>query len=151
MPNFFYALLITCFFGSAAGAAAQTVKEFQAADGLVRVSAAPAFTGQSGDSAGTDSAQAHPVDFTVDSLTDLTSLPDVDEWTDPLLEMYYMEYATGTELRFPAKLSQLREFLLDHAAEYTGGTPETRSVALVRDLSRESSVHMRTPGPAGSK
>jgi hypothetical protein len=151
MPNSVYALLLTCFLSSAASAVAQTVKEFQTADGLVRISAAPAFTGQPGDSAEADSVPAHRVDFTVDSLTDLTSLPNVDEWTDPLLEMYYMEYATGTELRFPAKLSQLRAFLLDHAAEYTGGTPETRSVALVRDLSRENSVHMRTPGPAGSK
>jgi hypothetical protein len=123
----------------------------------VRVSAAPAFAGEPGEPAGpgdaapTDSAQAPLRPFSLDSLADLTAPPPADEWSDPLLDVYFLDYGTGSELRFPAKLSQIREFLLAHADAYTGGTPESRSVAMIRDLSRDLGVHMRTPGSAGTK
>ena len=155
MPRPVCALLMTLFFGSAAvSAVAQTVKEFQSSDGQVRVSAAPAFASETAEPGGaprTDSAQARMRRFSLDSLADLTALPPADEWFDPLLDVYFLDYGTGRELRFPAKLSQIREFLLSHADAYAGGTPESRSIAMIRDLSRDLGVHMRAPGSAGTK
>jgi hypothetical protein len=152
MPNSAYAILITLLFGSAAATAhAQTVKEFQTSEGLVRISSVPTATVEESEPTGTDSTQAPAPVFSLDTLTEISSLPFVDERFDPLVEVYFLDHRSGTELRFPAKISQFRDFLAQHSDEYPGGTPDSRSVAVVRDLSRELSVHMRTPGTGGSK
>jgi hypothetical protein len=152
MPNCVYALLTILFIGSsAAKAAEQTIKEFQTSGGLVRISSAPAPIGDGQEPSGSDSVQTPVPVFSVDTLTEIAALPSVDERFDPLVEVYFLDHATGAELRFPAKISQFHDFLSLHASEYTGGTPDSRSVAVVRDLSRDLNVQMRTSGSGGSK
>lgn len=152
MPNTVYALMIILLAGIASARADEpTVKEFQTSEGLVRLTSVPASTGEDGGTAAPDSALAAAGAFSLDTLTEIAALPFLDERSDPLVEVYFKNHVTGVELRFPAKISQFRDFLALHAAQYAGGTPESRSVATVRDLSRELSVQMRTPGSGGSK
>ena len=101
----------------------------------------------------TDSAgYANPVpEFDLESVSDLTALPLAEDRSDPLLGIYFLDHATGEELRFPAKLSHLQDFLRAHANEFTGGTAEERSVAMVKALSTGMQVHMVAPETGASK
>jgi hypothetical protein len=148
MPISVLALLMTFLFGSAAvKAGAESVREFQTAEGLVRISAAPASPGETA----SDPLEIPAPVLRVDTLTDLTVLPALDGRSDPLFEVYFLDSRTGEELRFPAKLSQLLDFLRTRGGTPAGGTPDSRSVAMVREMTREFQVHMRAPGAEETK
>lgn len=149
MPSFMRALLIIIVLGiTSGGASTPAEKEFQTVDGLVKVAAAPASTVVRYDSAGIPL----PVPGSVlDTLSDLTSLSPAPDPDDPLLEIYFLDHASGEELRFPAKLSHLQDFLRSHGSEFTGGSPDARSVAMVRAFSKGLRVHMVEPGTGDSK
>jgi hypothetical protein len=147
MPRFVRALLYILLSGFAAEeSVAQSVKEFRTSDGIVRVAAAPVAPIEDGDSLG-----SAPIAFSLDTLSDLTALPAQDDLVDPLFELYFLDQATGEALRFPAKLSQLRNFLGQHPGEFAQATPDARTVAMVKSMSLELSVRMRTSESGGSK
>ena len=123
-------------------------KEFQTRTGLVQVTMAPAPESPESDTAG----NGNPVPaFDLESVGDLTAIPLAEDRNDPLLEIYFMDHATGEELRFPAKLSHLQDFLRVHAGEFTGGTADERSVSMVKAFSAGMQVRMVAPGTGESK
>ncbi|GEM_PF-3106313 len=140
--------LLAVFVFATGSVCAQSVKEFQTADGLVRVAPAPA---SDAGPAPTDSIGNPTPGFFLDSLTDLTVLPDLDGRIDPLFDLYFQDGTTGEEFRFPAKLSQLRDFLRQHRADYLEGNPASHSVTFVRDLSRGLRVRMMKADEGVSK
>jgi hypothetical protein len=144
------ALLTFAALGFSSGLAStpSSQREFQTREGLVRIAVAPASASAESDSAG----NANPVPaFDLESVGDLTALSLAEDRDDPLLEIYFLDHASGEELRFPAKLSHLRDFLKAHADQFTGGTPEERSVAMVKALSAGMQVHMVAPENGESK
>jgi hypothetical protein len=143
------ALLILVILGFSSGlASTPSQREFQTREGLVRIAMAPASASAEPDSVG--NANPAPA-FDLDSVSDLTALPLAEDRNDPLLDIYFQDHASGEELRFPAKLSHLQDFLRAHANEFTGGTAEERSVAMVKALSTGMRVHMVAPGNGDSK
>lgn len=126
-------------------------KEFQTREGLVRITIAPPSANEA--TAATDSAgNANPVPaFDLDTVSDLSALSLTEDRTDPLLGIYFQDHATGEELRFPAKLSHLQDFLRTHRNEFTGGSADERSVAMVKALSAGMQVRMVAPESGESK
>ena len=143
------ALLTFVALGFSSGlASTPSAREFQTREGLVRIAMAPASASAESDSAGS----ANPVPaFDLESVSDLTTLPLAEDRDDPLFEILFLDHASGEELRFPAKLSHLQDFLRAHANEFTGGTAEERSIAMVKALSTGMQVHMVAPENGESK
>jgi hypothetical protein len=113
-------------------------REFRAARGEAAVTVlseeAPI---PAGDSA--DTAQAVPIA----SIEDFTSLQQSVPSGEALLELYYLDYATGKELRFPLKYSELRRYLALHPIAYLDADRGERNVALIQDLSEDLRIRMK--------
>ncbi|HKP94139.1 MAG TPA: hypothetical protein VJ385_00140 [Fibrobacteria bacterium] len=127
-------------------APAQTAREYRAGNGLVRVMALAGGDGREAAcaAAGFESAL-------MDSSEERGSVPAPEDDADALFEFYLLDKATGSELRFPAKCSQVNAFLRERASAYRTGTLDERAVAVVGDLSASLRVRMMSPGRGGGK
>ena len=79
----------------------------------------------------------------IESLDDFTAAPDTS--SEAMLEIYFRDYRTGTELRFPLLYSQVRDFLLLHPDGYRQDDLSERNVALIGDLVAHFKIHMKGP------
>ncbi|MDB5102400.1 MAG: hypothetical protein JWP91_89 [Fibrobacteres bacterium] len=123
-----------------------STKEFRTGDGLVKITLVPESKGEEGAEVG---VEARPINL--DSATDIAALVSQEGASNPLLEVYFQDGLSGEELRFPAKVSQLRDFLRQHPGEFGTGSADERAVAMVRTLSHDLRVRMKTPGSGGGK
>ena len=142
-----FLICLLCFCGTApADTSVASTKEFRTSEGLVRITLVRDAGAGETDSSGGD---IHAI--VLDSITVPAALTAGTDGRDPLLDVYYLDIGTGEELHFPAKMSHMREFLLQHRDEFVTGSTDERTVAMVRALSRDLRVHMKTPGSGGSK
>lgn len=136
-----------CFVLVSAGlsrASAQTVRESESSRGLVRITILPVAEagGAPSDSTGTPPLEA---------IEDFTSLAKLPRKGEALLEVYFLDHATGKELRFPLRYSELRRHLRRNPLRYQEGTLDERTVALVGDLAGALKIRMRESGKEHAK
>lgn len=138
-------------------AQAETRKEIASSRGLVQMTirpmaaAAPDSEPRSADSLPGVTAAAAPDPSAIESIRDFTSLSEVVREGDALLEIHFLDKATGEELRFPLRYAQLRGYLLERFLDYQAGTPEERSVALIADLAGSFRIRMQEAAWPGDK
>lgn len=123
-------------------AGAETRKEIESGRGLVQMIIRPMGSSAPESSSG-DTAAPVPAPSAIESIQDFTSLAEVVREGDALLEIYFLDKASGEELRFPLRYAQMRSFLLERILDYQSGSPEERSVALVADLAGSFRIRMQ--------
>lgn len=123
-------------------AGAETRKEIESHRGLVQMTIRP-MVASAPDSVPGDTAAPVSDPSAIESIRDFTSLSEVVREGDALLEIYFLDKASGEELRFPLRYAQMRGFLLERILDYQAGSPEERSVALVADLAGSFRIRMQ--------
>jgi hypothetical protein len=135
-------------------APAQAVREFATERGSLRVvvisERAPATDSIAVDTVITDTS-ADTASYLAEDIVDFTSLAEMNRQGDALLDVDFIDNATGAELRFPVKFSQLRAYRLLHPLEYQDGTLDERTIAMFSGLVGELRVHMTESAEAGAK
>lgn len=122
-------------------AAAQSGKEFQTADGLVRITLV---------AKGSDSSAVQDTLAASDSASlDASNLIPAIGCADAVLDIYLLEKTTGGELRFPIRCPQMRDVLREHPVD--ARSEDERVVGLVRELSVDLNVHMKDAEPEEEK
>lgn len=140
-----FSLSIALLLAGASRAAAQTVRESESSRGLVRIAVVP-VEGAGG--AGSDSAGKSP---SLEAIEDFTALSRMPRHGEALLEIYFLDHATGEELRFPIKYSELRRHLRRNPLRYQEGSLDERTVSMVGDLARSLRIRMKEPGEEAEK
>lgn len=156
-------------FLAAGPSAAETVREMESARGRVRIAILPVETWAApasgvflpsapADQAAPEAPEApeareagkdsiHPVE----AITDFTSLSGMAREGEAMLQVTYFDKATGEELKFPLKYSELRRYLRNHPLAYRGGSLADRNVDLMGDLAGALRIKMVPPGDRAEK
>jgi hypothetical protein len=120
-------------------------REFRTSEGLARIRWVPQAS-PSSDSADNANEKAAP-----DSTPDLSVLVAAGDGGEALLDIYFLDMITGGELRFPVKVSYLREYCNRTGTAIEGALADEAVIAIVRGLSKELSVRMKSPGAGSAK
>jgi hypothetical protein len=120
-------------------------REFRTSDGFARIRWVPQAAPSS------DSADNAFENLAQDSTPDLSVLIAAGDGGEALLDIYFLDLATGGELRFPVKVSNLREYCNRTGTAIEGSLPDEAVIAIVRGLSKELSVRMKSPGAGSAK
>ena len=127
---------------------APAYREYETSSALARIAL---ITQGGSDSVAHDSAAIDSAADGISLIDDFTSLPQIDRAHEALLEAYLVDKFSGTELRFPLKYSQARDYLLLHPLDFQSGSTGERNIALLQALAGDLHVRMLETLESGGK